>query len=63
MLVLSREAVPAGSLIFQPSGPHLMVEVISPGTKTKDCTLRPAQYVSAGIKCCAYLLKYAFFGC
>jgi Uma2 family endonuclease len=29
---------------------HLAIEVVSPGTKTKDRTLRPAQYAAAGIK-------------
>jgi RNA polymerase sigma factor (sigma-70 family) len=28
----------------------LAIEVVSPGTKTKDRTLRPAQYAGAGIK-------------
>jgi hypothetical protein len=30
---------------------HLAIEVVSPGTTTKDRTLRPAQYAGAGIKC------------
>jgi Uma2 family endonuclease len=51
VLVVSREAVSADSLVFQPSDVHLVVEVVSPGTKTKDRTLRPAQYSAAGIKC------------
>jgi Uma2 family endonuclease len=51
VLVVSREAVRADSLMFQPSDVHLVVEVVSPGTKTKDRTLRPAQYANAGIKC------------
>jgi Uma2 family endonuclease len=51
VLVVSREAVSADSLMFQPSAVHLVVEVVSPGTRTKDRTLRPAQYAEAGIKC------------
>jgi Uma2 family endonuclease len=51
VLVVSREAVRSDSLVFQPSNVHLVVEVVSPGTKTKDRTLRPAQYAGAGIKC------------
>jgi Uma2 family endonuclease len=51
VLVVSREAVSADSLVFQPSDVHLVIEVVSPGTKTKDRTLRPAQYAGAGIKC------------
>jgi len=51
VLVVSREAVSADSLVFQPSDVHLTIEVVSPGTKTKDRTLRPAQYAGAGIKC------------
>jgi Uma2 family endonuclease len=51
VLIVSREAVKSDSLVFQPSDVHLAVEVVSPGTKTKDRTLRPAQYASAGIKC------------
>ena len=39
------------SLVFQPADVHLEIEVVSPGTKTKDRTLRPVQYASAGIKC------------
>ena len=51
VLVVSRAAVRSDSLVFQPSDVHLAVEVVSPGTRTKDRTLRPAQYASAGIKC------------
>jgi Uma2 family endonuclease len=51
VLVVSREAVRSDSLVFQPSDVHLAVEVVSPGTTTKDRTLRPAQYAGAGIKC------------
>lgn len=51
VLVVSREAVSAGSLTFPPSEVHLAVEIVSPGTRTKDRTLRPAQYAGAGIKC------------
>jgi Uma2 family endonuclease len=51
VLVVSREAVKSDSLFFRPSDVHLAVEVVCPGTKTKDRTLRPAQYASAGIKC------------
>jgi Uma2 family endonuclease len=51
VLAVSRAAVAAGSLVFPPSEVHLAVEVVSPGTKTKDRTLRPAQYAGAGIKC------------
>ncbi len=51
VLVVSREAVHSDSLFFQPSDVHLAIEVVSAGTTTKDRTLRPAQYASAGIKC------------
>jgi Uma2 family endonuclease len=51
VLVVSREVVRADSLVFPPSDVHLAVEVVSPGTKTKDRTLRPFQYAGAGIKC------------
>lgn len=51
VLVVSREAVSADSLVFETSDVHLAVEVVSPGTRTKDRTLRPAQYAGAGIKC------------
>ncbi len=51
VLVVSREAVRSESLVFQPSDVHLAVEVVSPGTRTKDRTLRPAQHAGAGIKC------------
>jgi Uma2 family endonuclease len=51
VLVVSRAVVKSGSLVFQPSDVHLAVEVVSPGTITKDRTLRPAQYAGAGIKC------------
>lgn len=51
VLVVSRSAVKSGSLVFQPADVHLAVEVVSPGTTTKDRTLRPAQYAGAGIKC------------
>jgi len=40
VLVVSREAVSAGSLMFVPSDVHLAVEVVSPNTKTKDRKLR-----------------------
>lgn len=51
VLAVSRPAVSADSLAFQPSDVHLAIEVVSPGTRTKDRTLRPAQYAEAGIKC------------
>jgi len=51
VLVVSRAAVKSDSLVFQPSDVHLAVEVVSPGTTTKDRTLRPVQYAGAGIKC------------
>jgi Uma2 family endonuclease len=51
VLVVSRAAVSADSLTFASDDVHLAVEVVSPGTKTKDRTLRPAQYAGAGIKC------------
>jgi Uma2 family endonuclease len=50
VLIVSRAVVTSGSLVFEPSDVHLAIEVVSPGT-TKDRTLRPAQYASAGIKC------------
>jgi Uma2 family endonuclease len=51
VLVVSRAAVKSDSLFFQPSDVYLAIEVVSPGTKTKDRTLRPVQYAGAGIKC------------
>jgi Uma2 family endonuclease len=51
VLVVSRGVVKADSLVFQPSDVHLAIEVVSPGTTTKDRTLRPVQYAGAGIKC------------
>jgi Uma2 family endonuclease len=51
VLAVSRAAVKSDSLLFQPADVHLAIEVVSPGTKTKDRTLRPAQYADAGIKC------------
>ena len=51
VLAVSRAVVTSGSLVFQPSDVHLAIEVVSPGTTTKDRTLRPAQYASADIKC------------
>lgn len=51
LLAVARTAVQSDSLVFQASDVSLAVEVVSPGTKTKDRTLRPAQYAEAGIKC------------
>jgi Uma2 family endonuclease len=51
VLAVSRAVVKSDSLLFQPSDVHLAIEVVSPGTVTKDRTLRPAQYAGAGIKC------------
>jgi Uma2 family endonuclease len=51
VLVVAREVVTSGSLVFQPSDVRLAIEVVSPGTRTKDRTLRPSQYASAGIRC------------
>lgn len=51
VLAVTREAVSADSLMFQPVDVHLVIEVVSPGTRTKDRTLRPAQYAGANIKC------------
>lgn len=51
VLVVSREAVTADSLVFQPSDVHLAIEVVSPGTKTKDRRLRPVQYAQACVEC------------
>lgn len=50
VLAVARDAVRSGSIYFQPSEVFLAVEVVSPGTKTKDRMLRPAQYAKAGIK-------------
>ena len=36
MLAVSREAVAWGSFIFAPTDVHLAIEVMSPGSKTKD---------------------------
>ena len=51
VLVVSREVLRPESLVFKPTDVHLAIEVVSPGTVTKDRTLRPAQYAGAGIKC------------
>jgi len=51
VLVVSRAVVKSSSLVFQAADVHLAIEVVSPGTTTKDRTLRPAQYAGAGIEC------------
>jgi Uma2 family endonuclease len=51
LLIVSREAVKAESLYFQPHQVHLAIEVVSPGTVTKDRRLRPSQYEAVGIEC------------
>jgi Uma2 family endonuclease len=51
VLVVERSAVTASSLYFEPSDVHLAIEVVSPGTRTKDRTLRPVQYSAAEIQC------------
>lgn len=51
VLVVSRDVVRSDSLVFQPSDVYLAIDVMSPGTTTKDRTLRPAQYAGADIKC------------
>jgi Uma2 family endonuclease len=51
VLAVSRTAVTSGSLVFQPPDVHLVIEVMSPGTKTKDRVDRPEQYARAGIPC------------
>lgn len=51
VLVVSREVVRSDSLVFQPADVHLAIEVVSPGTMTKDRKLRPVQYSEAGIRC------------
>ncbi|WP_280275359.1 Uma2 family endonuclease [Nocardia wallacei] len=50
ILAVSRSVVQSGSLVFRPEDVYLAVEIVSPGTKTKDRKLRPAQYAEAGIK-------------
>ncbi|MBF6172799.1 Uma2 family endonuclease [Nocardia blacklockiae] len=50
VLAVSRDAVQADSLLFDAEDIHLVVEVVSPRTKTKDRKLRPMQYAEAGIK-------------
>jgi Uma2 family endonuclease len=51
VLVVSRDAVRADSLVFAAADVHLAVEVVSPGTRHKDRVLRPNQYSTAGIRC------------
>ncbi|MEV0711218.1 Uma2 family endonuclease [Nocardia aurea] len=51
ILAVTRTAVSAESLSFPPEVVHLVIEVMSPRTKTIDRVLRPAQYAEAGIKC------------
>lgn len=51
VLVVARSAVKPDSLVFQPSDVHLAIDVMSPGTTTKDRKLRPVQYAGAGITC------------
>jgi Uma2 family endonuclease len=51
VLVVERSAVTSGSLYFEPSDVRLAIEVVSPGTRTKDRTLRPVQYGAAEIEC------------
>ncbi|KAF0849239.1 Uma2 family endonuclease [Nocardia caishijiensis] len=50
VLAVARQAVSADSLYFDPVDVQLAVEIVSPGTKTKDRTLRPAQYAEAHIR-------------
>ncbi|MFE3546139.1 Uma2 family endonuclease [Nocardia sp. NPDC059177] len=50
VLAVARAAVHADSLYFAPEDVALAVEIVSPRTKTKDRTLRPAQYARAGIR-------------
>ncbi|WP_187685416.1 Uma2 family endonuclease [Nocardia wallacei] len=50
VLAVSRDAVQADSLLFDARDIHLVVEVVSPRTRTKDRKLRPMQYAEAGIK-------------
>lgn len=51
VLIVDRAAVSPESLYFAPATVHLAVEIVSPNTRTKDRTLRPAQYADAGIEC------------
>jgi Uma2 family endonuclease len=51
LLVVSREAVTAGSLVFQPPDVHLVIEVTPPGATASDRAGRPAMYAGAGIPC------------
>ncbi|MFF3567001.1 Uma2 family endonuclease [Nocardia jiangxiensis] len=50
-LVVSRSAFGPHTWVYRPDDVHLAVEIVSPGTKTKDRKLRPVQYAEAGIKC------------
>jgi Uma2 family endonuclease len=51
VLVVERSAVTSNTLFLEPSDVHLAIEVVSPGTRTKDRTLRPVQYGAAEIEC------------
>lgn len=50
LLMVARSAVTADSLVFQPEHVHLVVEIVSPGTTTRDRRLRPLLYAEAGIQ-------------
>lgn len=51
VLVIARSAMAADMLAFQPADVRLAIEVVSPGSRTKDRRIRPDDYSEAGIPC------------
>ncbi|WP_280329566.1 Uma2 family endonuclease [Nocardia wallacei] len=49
LLAIDRAAVRSDRLSFLPASVRLVVEVVSPGTVTRDRVLRPVVYAEAGI--------------
>jgi Uma2 family endonuclease len=50
VLAIDRAKVQAASLTFSPGDARLVVEVVSPGTRTKDRKHRPMDYAGVGIR-------------
>ncbi|MBO2449701.1 Uma2 family endonuclease [Actinomadura barringtoniae] len=49
VLVVDRAKVLSTSLVFEPADVRLVIEVVSPGTRTKDRKHRPVDYAGVGI--------------
>ncbi|WP_187685149.1 Uma2 family endonuclease [Nocardia wallacei] len=50
LLAVDRSAIRPDRLAYPPATVHLVVEVVSPGTLTRDRVLRPAVYAAAGVR-------------